>query len=130
MRFAIDTGGTFTDLLVEADDGRLQMFKASTTPSDPIKGVLDVLTLGAESASQPFRSFLGGASTLIYGTTHAINAIITGRTARTAFLTTSGHPDILTLREAGRSEPFNFTVEFPQPRVPRPLTYEVGGRIL
>jgi len=52
MRFAIDTGGTFTDLLVEGDEGALRMFKASTTPSDPIKGVpgdgnLGVLQAGA-----------------------------------------------------------------------------------
>ena len=130
MRFAIDTGGTFTDLLVEKQDGRLRMFKASTTPSDPIKGVLDALGDAAESYGAPLREFLGAGSTLIYGTTHAINAIITGNTARTAFLTTAGHPDILTLREGGRSEPFNFTVGFPQPLVPRSLTWEITGRIL
>ena len=35
---------------------------------------------------------------LMHGTTHAINAIITGRTARTALLTTIGHRDVLVLR--------------------------------
>ncbi len=35
MRFAVDTEGTFTDLVVEDDDGRLRMFKAQTTPHDP-----------------------------------------------------------------------------------------------
>ena len=39
----------------------------------------------------------------IHGTTHATNAIVTGNTARTAFLTTKGHPDILVLRE-GKAE--------------------------
>ena len=43
MRFAVDTGGTFTDLIVEDDDGGLHMFKAATTPDDPIRGVLDSL---------------------------------------------------------------------------------------
>jgi N-methylhydantoinase A len=130
MRFAIDTGGTFTDLLVESDDGALRMFKASTTPSDPIKGVLDALGQAAASYEQPLRQFLGAGTALIYGTTHAINAIITGNTARTAFLTSAGHPDILTLREGGRSEPFNFTVSFPQPLIPRSLTWEIAGRML
>ena len=32
MRFAIDTGGTFTDLAVEDETGRLHQFKAPTTP--------------------------------------------------------------------------------------------------
>jgi hypothetical protein len=40
MRLACDTGGTFTDLLVEAD-GCLRMYKSSTTPDDPTLGVLD-----------------------------------------------------------------------------------------
>ena len=40
MRFAVDTGGTFTDLVVEDDAGELHMFKASTTPQDPIRGVI------------------------------------------------------------------------------------------
>ena len=31
MRFAVDTGGTFTDLIVEDDDDGLHMFKAATT---------------------------------------------------------------------------------------------------
>ncbi|MGO4831501.1 hydantoinase/oxoprolinase family protein, partial [Rhizobiaceae sp. 2RAB30] len=130
MRFAIDTGGTFTDLLVEDDEGRLQMFKAPTTPSDPIRGVLDALGLAAGSRGMELRELLSRGTALVYGTTHPINAIITGKAARTAFLTTAGHPDILRLREGGRTEPFNFSVEFPTPLVPRNLTWEVPGRIL
>ena len=38
MRFACDTGGTFTDLIVEDDDGALSMYKAATTPDDPVLG--------------------------------------------------------------------------------------------
>jgi N-methylhydantoinase A len=129
MRFAIDTGGTFTDLLVEDDEGALQMFKASTRAADPVEGVLDALAQAAAHRRLALDDFLRRASTLIYGTTHPINAIITGTTARTAFLTTRGHPDILTLREGGRGEPFNFTTGFPRPLVSRSLTFEIGGRI-
>ncbi|MCB1486340.1 MAG: hydantoinase/oxoprolinase family protein [Bauldia sp.] len=130
MRLAIDTGGTFTDLLVESDDGSIRMFKAPTTPADPVQGILDVLARAADGFGLPLREFLESGAQLIYGTTHAVNALITGNAARTAFLTTRGHPDILTLREGGRSEPFNFTVPFPSPLVPRSLTWEIGGRIL
>ena len=49
----------------------------------------------------------------IHGTTHAINAILTGNTARTAFLTTEGHPDTLVIREGGRSDIFNFATPYP-----------------
>ena len=47
MRFAVDTGGTFTDLIVEEDDGKLRMFKAATTPDDPIRGLMNTLESAA-----------------------------------------------------------------------------------
>src|SRR4051812_34205983 len=99
MRFAVDTGGTFTDLVVEDDAGGLRMFKAATTPADPVRGVLDALELAGRSFGLGLREFLARGSMFIYGTTHALNAVVTGNTARTAFLTTEGHPDILALRE-------------------------------
>jgi len=130
MRFAVDTGGTFTDLIVEDDENGLHMFKASTTPDDPIRGVLDSLQVAADDFELSLADLLGKADLFIHGTTHAINAIVTGNTAKTAFLTTEGHRDILVFREGGRMEPFNFTVPYPQPYIPRALSYEVPGRIL
>ena len=129
MRFAVDTGGTFTDLVVEDDSGEVRMYKSATTPSDPVAGVLDTLELAAADYGLSRPDLLAKGDMLIHGTTHAINAIVTGNTARTAFLTTQGHPDVLVLREGGRIEPFNFTVPYPQPYVPRSLTYEVPERI-
>ena len=129
MRFACDTGGTFTDLIVEDDQGGLHMYKASTTPADPVKGVLDALALAAVDMDRSLADLLAQGDMLIHGTTHAINAIITGNTAKTAFLTTAGHPDILVLREGGRIEPFNFVAPYPEPYLPRALTYEVPERI-
>ena len=130
MRFAVDTGGTFTDLIVEDDDDGLHMFKAATTPDDPIRGVLDSLQVAADDFGLELGALLAKADLFIHGTTHAINAIVTGNTAKTAFLTTEGHRDILVFREGGRMEPFNFTVPYPQPYIPRALSYEVPGRIL
>lgn len=129
MRFACDTGGTFTDLIVEDDALGLRMYKAATTPHDPVQGVLHALRLAAADNDLSLAELLGRGDMLIHGTTHAINAIITGNTAKTAFLSTAGHPDILVLREGGRIEPFNFTVPHPQPYVPRALTFEVPERI-
>jgi N-methylhydantoinase A len=128
MRLACDTGGTFTDLVVE-DGDEIRLFKASTTPDDPVRGVLDALTLAAAHDRQDLGDFLARAHMFIHGTTRAINAILTGNTAKTAFLTTQGHPDVLVIREGGRIEPFNFTVPYPEPYVPRRLTFEVPERI-
>ncbi len=130
MRFAVDTGGTFTDLVVEDDQGLCRLFKAATTPHDPVAGMLDALSLAAAADGRPLAEFLASGTTLLHGTTHAINAIITGRTARTAFITTEGHGDMLVLREGGRAETFNFTHEFPQPYIPRSLTFEAPERMM
>lgn len=128
LRFACDTGGTFTDLLVESGDD-LRMYKAKTVPGDPASGVLDALSLAAADRDLSLRDLLAQGEAFIHGTTHAINAIITGRTAKTAFLTTEGHPDTLVIREGGRLDPFDHKVPFPTPYIPRSLTFELPERI-
>lgn len=130
LRFACDTGGTFTDLLVEDGAGRLSMYKASTTPSDPVAGVLEALCKAAAASGLETRDMLGRGDAFVHGTTHALNAIVTGRTARTAFLTTQGHPDVLMLRMGGRLSPFDFATPYPEPYIPRRLTFEVPERVL
>lgn len=130
MRFATDTGGTFTDLVVEEDDGRITLHKAPTVPSDPVVGVIDALGVAAHARGMELRDLLSKGDSFIHGTTHAINAIITGRTARTALIVTRGHRDILLFREGGRNEPFNHTIAYPEPFVPRALTFEVDERVL
>ena len=80
MRFAVDTGGTFTDLVMEDDRGVLHMFKAATTPDDPVRGILDVVDAAAEGLSLTARELLSRGELFIHGTTYAINAIITGNT--------------------------------------------------
>ena len=128
MRFAVDVGGTFSDLVVE-NEGSFRAFKAPTTPRDPVTGVLDAVAIAAEQLGQSRRQLLSGGTMFIHATTRALNAILTGTTARTAFLTTAGHPDILLFREGGRADLFDYTKPFPKPYVPRALTFEVPERI-
>lgn len=129
LRVSIDTGGTFTDLVVEQQSGALSLFKAPTTPENPVDGIVDVLDLAANEASIPLDSLLERISLLIHSTTRATNALVTKEVARTALLTTMGHPDILLFREGGRLHPFDFTQKYPEPFVPRRLTYEIPERI-
>jgi N-methylhydantoinase A len=128
-RLACDVGGTFTDLVAETSDGTLRLHKTATTPADPVDGVLAAIDLAAAAAGRDRRAFLAGVGSFVHGTTRAINAILTGTTARTAFLATAGHRDILLLREGGRLEPYDNSQPFPQPYVPRALTFEVPERI-
>ncbi len=130
MRFAVDTGGTFTDLVIE-DGNTLRLFKAPTTPDNPVDGVLGVLDVAARELELTTTRLLASCELFVHGTTTATNAVITGLTARTAFLTTKGHPDILMLREGGRIglPLFDHGIAYPEPFVPRALTYEVPERI-
>lgn len=130
MRFAVDTGGTFTDLLIE-ESGRVHIFKAPTTPNDPVDGIIDAFTAAAEGMGWSRKALLSKGEFFIHGTTIATNAVLTGHTAKTAFLTTAGHPDILVLREGGRMglPMFDYSIPFPKPYVPRALTFEVPERI-
>jgi N-methylhydantoinase A len=130
FRIAVDTGGTFTDVVV-ADDvgGELWAGKAPTTRDRVFDGIAEALAYGAQSQSLTLESLLADTSVFIYGTTRATNAIITGATARTAFLTTEGHPDTLVLREGGKLNPFDFRHAYPAPYVSRRLTFEVRERI-
>lgn len=128
MRFAIDVGGTFSDLVIE-DDGAFFGFKAATTPADPGAGVMAALDLAAEHFGRSRRALLERGTMFVHATTRALNAILTGSAARTAFVATAGHPDILLFREGGRADLFDYSKPFPAPYVPRALTFEAPERI-
>ena len=128
MRCAIDTGGTFTDLALE-HESEVRIFKCSTTPDDPIVGILEVLALAADALGMERGELLSRVTMLIHGTTRATNAVLTGNTARTALITTLGHCDVLLLREGGRSRAFDWSVEYEDAYIPRALTFEAPERI-
>jgi N-methylhydantoinase A len=128
-RIAVDTGGTFTDVVLSDAAGQLTFDKALTTPARMFDGGREALRVIGEGLGLTLEALLGDTDLFVYATTRATNAIIERTTARTAFLTTEGFPDILALREGGKMEPFNFAIPYPDPYVPRRLTFEIGGRI-
>ena len=129
MKFSIDIGGTFTDLVVEDDAGGVWLKKSPTTPHDPVEGILNALKSAAFSLDMSLGDLLGKGEMLIHATTRALNAVLTGNTAKTAFLTTKGHPDVLLMREGGGRDRFNNVQPYPEPYVPRSLTFEINERI-
>ncbi|WP_429571118.1 hydantoinase/oxoprolinase family protein [Paraburkholderia sp. UCT70] len=126
---SIDVGGTFTDLVVSEPGGTAAMYKSPTTYPHPIGGILGALELAAKARGIEIRDLLGQTEMLFHSTTRAINAVVTGNVARTALLVTEGHPDILLIREGGRTDPFNYRVPYPAPYIPRSLTFEVPERV-
>jgi N-methylhydantoinase A len=128
-RISVDTGGTFTDVVVAAADGSQTIGKAMTTPQRPFQGVAAALDVAAEQLGLDRAALLAATSVFLYGTTRATNAIVEGRTARTALLVTQGFPDILVLKEGGKSNPHQLDVDYPEPYIPRHLTFEIPERI-
>ena len=93
-----DVGGTFTDLWVRASDGRTKVLKSPTT-ADIVGGVVAALHLAADAFELDVRDFCRSVRRFGHGTTVGLNALLTGRTGRTAVITTQGFADTL---EIGR----------------------------
>jgi N-methylhydantoinase A len=128
-RISVDTGGTFTDVVVADARGGVVIGKALTTHERIFEGVTAAIGVAAEQLATTTDALLREATVFTYGTTRAINAVVTKRTAKTAFLTTEGFPDILLFREGGKSSPSDFSQNFPQPYIPRRHTFEISERI-
>jgi len=129
FRIAVDTGGTFTDVVVSADDGTLAVGKALTTYGRVFDGFKAAVDRAAATLARTGGGVLRAADVIVYGTTHATNAVLTGRTARTALLVTEGFADTLILREGGRRNVFDSRAAYPPPYVPRRLTFELRERM-
>ncbi len=121
MRVGFDIGGTFTDVIIFHDDGRL-----STTK------VLSLLDRVGEDIAACVREAgaAAGVDTFVHGTTIASNAVIEGTTARTGLLTTRGFRDELEMR--GQRRPNIFDTEWNRlpPLIPRRWRREVHERVL
>jgi N-methylhydantoinase A len=125
----IDVGGTFTDCVLVDGDGRSSVEKTFTTPEDPSKGVINGLEKFAAASGLSLAEFLAGVVRIVHGTTITTNAVLTGRGAKTGFLTTQGFRDVLLMRRGVREEQFNSKCAPPVPLVPRHLTYTVPERV-
>jgi len=127
-RISVDTGGTFTDVVVCDEEGRLHLAKAPTDLERAFESIGEALAELAPELDLSLPELLERTDVFTYGTTRATNAIVEGRTARTAFFTTEGFPDILLLREGGKLDPFR-QIPYPPPYVPRYLTFEIRERV-
>lgn len=122
----IDTGGTFTDLvLVDAETGAQWLHKTPTTPDDASRGILagmeEILRLAELEPSE--------VALLCHGTTLATNAVLERKWVRTGMITTEGFRDVIELARQRRPSFFNLDLEKPAPPSSRDLRVEVAERI-
>src|SRR3954470_4234957 len=124
---AVDIGGTFTDVVLRDGTGRTWVDKTLTTPKS-----LDVGFFTAIDAVLKTAGIKPAAVTdvLVHATTVVTNAVIERKGPLTALLVTEGFRDILSIRDEHRYEMFDPQIEFPEPLIPRELTFGVTERVL
>ena len=128
-RISVDTGGTFTDVVVTDEHGRLTVGKSLTTPERSFTGLSNSITNAADQIGIPLAQLLAKTRVMVYGTTRATNAIVERKTARTALLVTEGFPDVLVFRKGGKLNALEINAKVEPPYIPRHLTYEIPERI-
>ncbi|HJS94926.1 MAG TPA: hydantoinase/oxoprolinase family protein [Solirubrobacteraceae bacterium] len=122
----VDIGGTFTDV-VAVRDGRITVTKVPSEPANPAGPVIEgSRRLGVE-----------GSAVFNHASTAGLNAVITRRLPKVAFLTTEGFRDILVKgrlwrpldaqTDASWRRPFG---DAARPLIPRYLRRGVAERIL
>ena len=125
VRLAVDIGGTFTDIVLVAQDGVLHESKVSTTPADPSVAVINgVRTLLKELSIHPSL-----VAEVLHGTTVASNTLLLHSGATTGLITTAGFRDVLEIGRIRMPEMFDLTWSKPKPLVPRRHRLEVRERI-
>jgi 5-oxoprolinase (ATP-hydrolysing) len=110
-QFWIDRGGTFTDIIGRAPDGRLHVAKRlsdeGATVDSGVAGILDLLRRegGGEAQVEVVR----------IGTTVATNALLERRGVPTALVATAGLGDALAIGYQNRPRLFDLEIRLPAP---------------
>ena len=121
IRIGVDTGGTFTDLVLTGPGLEPRVAKVRSTPDDPGRALLDGLAVlgipGAEGA------------TVIHGTTVALNALLTGNLGTAALVTNRGFRDLIEIDRQARPDLYALEPKRPAPLIPRDRRFEVTERV-
>jgi N-methylhydantoinase A len=121
-RVGIDTGGTFTDLVLIDDTGSAIQLKVPSTPDDPARALIEGLRLVASGER---------VDAVAHGTTVATNAMLEERFHSLALVTTRGFRHVLEI--ARQSVPSGYGNSYfwvkPERIVPLERVCEVSERL-
>src|SRR6266567_3059869 len=119
LLLGVDTGGTFTDMVL-LREVRPVVHKVLSTPDDPSRAILAGLAqLGVEQQIGVF----------VHGSTVATNAVLEHKGAKTGLITTQGFRDVLEIGRQTRPKLYDLRVQKVPPLVPRSLRVEVLERL-
>ena len=124
-KIGVDTGGTFTDIVMSMD-GSLFTHKVLSTPQNPalavIKGVGEILKM------HDIKSY--DDVDIVHGSTVATNALLERRGARIAVITTKGFEDVLEIGRQARHDLYDIFVQRPDPLIPVERRFGIRERTL
>jgi N-methylhydantoinase A len=121
----VDIGGTFTDVVLLRQDGK-PMVKRKIPSTGP--RFADAVLRGLDSVLAESQVDARDIAMVMHGTTVATNAILEGRGARTALVTTKGFRDVLEIGRLRHPSMFDYFWRKPKALVPRCLRFEIDER--
>ena len=124
-RVGADIGGTFTDLVLLGEDGRVVLKKVPSTVEDYSKGIAAALN----QALSDQQAAPGAVDEVVHGTTVATNAILEHKGSRTGLITTEGFRDLLEIRRLRMPKLYQLDWQKPPVLVERLFRREVEERI-
>ncbi|KAG5890200.1 hypothetical protein JTB14_010662 [Gonioctena quinquepunctata] len=120
FRFAIDRGGTFTDVFAKCPNGKIRVLKLLSedpqhyedAPTEGIRRILQEETGNASTSDGSVDSSL--IEWIRMGTTVATNALLERKGEKMAFVTNKGFKDILLIGNQARPKIFDLNIRRPE----------------
>ncbi|GAB5377431.1 MAG: hydantoinase/oxoprolinase family protein [Acuticoccus sp.] len=129
-RVGVDSGGTFTDVcLFDEATGQTDVWKVSSTPSDPSEGIASGVAEGMARAVPGEDKPAARIAYFGHGTTVATNALITHRGALVGLVTSEGFRDLLEIGRQKRPSLYDLFEDKPHTLVRRSLRKEAAERL-
>lgn len=132
VRIGVDTGGTFTDIVL-LTGSRVEVHKVRSTPDDPsraiVEGIAELLSRLPGATHSPRSPHWPNGLEVLHGSTVATNALLERQGARVALLATDGFEDVVRIGRQTRRELYNLLVQGAHPLVDPTLTFGVVERL-
>ena len=128
-RIGVDVGGTFTDFIYVDDNGKIEVYKTSTTPHDPSIGMME----GINAICDKLNIKHNEIQEIFHGTTIATNMVLEHKGARAVMITTKGYRDIIHIARHKRPTNFSIVEDIPWQKYPvcqRRDRYVVSERVV
>ncbi len=128
LRIAIDTGGTFTDVVaIDESTGKHFVIKTPSTPSDPSVGLLNGVDKAIEAAGVTGEDI----TVLLHGSTTATNAVLEHKFEGLGLIVTKGFRHLIEIARQSVPDGYGNSLFWVKPPrlVPLHLVREAPGRL-